>query len=86
MILKIGLGLGCFFSLRVGFVLDYEIFLGMHPAILDTLGLNKRKHSNFSPISQIKTSLLIALNPNSVIDKILIPIQAIYNSNKPQAQ
>ena len=30
MILKVGLGLGCFLLLRLGFVLDYEIFLGMH--------------------------------------------------------
>ena len=39
--------------------------------------LNKRKHPNPSPISKIKTSLFIALNPNPVIYMILIPIPAI---------
>ena len=40
MIWDIGQGMGCFLLLRLGFVLDYEIILGMHPAILDTLGCN----------------------------------------------
>ena len=35
-------GLICFLLLRLGFVLDYEIFLGMHPAILDTLDWEMR--------------------------------------------
>ena len=37
MIWDIRLGLGCFPFFVVGFVLDYELFLGMHPAMLDTL-------------------------------------------------
>ena len=37
MIWDIGLGLGCFHLLRLGYVLNNEIFLGKHPAILDTL-------------------------------------------------
>ena len=37
MISDIGLRLGYFLLFRLGFVLDYEIFLEMHPAILDTL-------------------------------------------------
>ena len=49
-------------------------------------GLNKRKHPNSCPISQIITSFFIALNTNAVIDKILIPIPAIYFSNGLQAQ
>ena len=40
MIWDIGLGLGCYHLLKLGFVLDYEIFLGTHPAILDTLDAN----------------------------------------------
>ena len=50
------------------------------------LSLNKRKQPNPTPISQIITILFIVLNPNPVIDKILIPNPAIYYLNGPQAQ
>ena len=41
MIWDVGQGLGCFFLLSPGFVLDNEIFLRMHPVIFHTLGNTK---------------------------------------------
>ena len=46
----------------------------------------KGKHPNPSLISQIITSLLMALDSKPVIDNILIPIPTIYYSNGPEAQ